>query len=136
MPSFTLIHPTVWPQYTNVTDRQAGQDRQTGQRSDSIGRTVLQTVAQKLVFGRTSTAADFHLLFKVDVWCATEVAERLQQYYHVSLYCYTQRDSDVISSYHIYASCFSAMMWGKLCETFVIVTSYIFSKIVVIQTFS
>jgi len=22
MPSFTLIHPTVWPQYTNVTDRQ------------------------------------------------------------------------------------------------------------------
>ena len=35
--SFILIHPTVWPQYTNVTDRQ---DRQTGQRSDSIGRTV------------------------------------------------------------------------------------------------
>jgi len=113
MPSFTLIHPTVWPQYTNVTDRQAGQDRQTGQRSDSIGRTVLQTVAQKLVFGRTSTAADFHLLFKVDVWCATEVAERLQQYYHVSLYCYTQRDSDVIYSYHIYASSFPAMMWGS-----------------------
>jgi len=26
MPSFVLIHPTVWPQYTNVTDRQ---DRQT-----------------------------------------------------------------------------------------------------------
>jgi len=40
MPSFILIHPTVWSQYTNVTDR-------TGQRSDSIGRTVLQTVAQK-----------------------------------------------------------------------------------------
>jgi len=39
-----LIHPTVSPQYTNVTDRQ---DRQTGQQSDSIGRTVLQTVAQK-----------------------------------------------------------------------------------------
>jgi len=29
------------------------------------------------------------------------------------------RDSDVISSYHIYASC----LWGKLCETFVILTS-------------
>jgi len=29
-----LIHPTVWPQYTNVTDRQ------TRQRSRSIGRTV------------------------------------------------------------------------------------------------
>jgi len=28
-----VIHPTVWPQYTNVTDRQT--DRQ---RSDSIGR--------------------------------------------------------------------------------------------------
>jgi len=43
MPSFILIHPTVWPQYTNVTDRQIGQK----QRTDSIGRTVLQTVAQK-----------------------------------------------------------------------------------------
>jgi len=44
MPSFILIHPTVWPQYTNVTDRQTGQ-----QWSDSIGRIVLQMVAQKLV---------------------------------------------------------------------------------------
>ena len=42
VPSCILIHPTVWPQHTNVADRQ---DRQ---RSDSIGRTVLQTVAQKL----------------------------------------------------------------------------------------
>ena len=42
--SFILIHPTVWPQYTNVTDKQTGQDRQW---SDSIGRTILQTVAQK-----------------------------------------------------------------------------------------
>jgi len=38
MPCFVLIHSTVWPQYTKVTDRQ---------RTDSIGRTVLQTVAQK-----------------------------------------------------------------------------------------
>jgi len=45
MPSFILMHPVIWPQYTNFTDRQTGQtDRQ---RSDSIGRTVLQTVAQK-----------------------------------------------------------------------------------------
>ena len=43
MPSFILIRPTVWPQCTNVTHRT---DRQ---RTDSIGRTVLQTVAQKLV---------------------------------------------------------------------------------------
>jgi len=41
-----LIDPTVWPQYT-VTDR-TGQDGQTDrQRSDSIGRNVSQTVAQK-----------------------------------------------------------------------------------------
>jgi len=44
MPSFILIRPTVSPQCTNVTDRQTGQDRQ---RSDTIGRTVLQTVAKK-----------------------------------------------------------------------------------------
>jgi len=45
---FHLDPPTVWPQYTNVTDRtgQTGDDRQW---SDSIGRTVLQTVAQKLI---------------------------------------------------------------------------------------
>ena len=45
-----LTHPTTWPQYTNVTERQdrAGQGMQTDrQRSDSIGRTVLQMVAQK-----------------------------------------------------------------------------------------
>jgi len=49
VPSFILIHPTVWPQYTNVTDRQDRTDRQTGQRSNSKGRTVLQTVVQKLI---------------------------------------------------------------------------------------
>jgi len=32
VPSFILIHPTIWPQYTNVTNRA---DRQTGQWSDS-----------------------------------------------------------------------------------------------------
>jgi len=42
-----LIHPTVCPQYTNVTDRK-GHDRTDRQWSDSIGQTVLQTVAQKL----------------------------------------------------------------------------------------
>jgi len=40
-----LIHPTVWPQYTNVTDRTGQTDRQW---TYSIGRTVLQTVAQKV----------------------------------------------------------------------------------------
>ena len=37
MPSFIWFRPTVWPQYTNVADRQ---------RSYSIGQAVLQTVAQ------------------------------------------------------------------------------------------
>ena len=48
---FILIHPTVWPQYTNVTDRTDRRERQDRQRSDGdgIGRTVLQTVAQKCV---------------------------------------------------------------------------------------
>jgi len=33
MPSFILIHPTVWPQYTNVTDKT---DRETGQTQPSV----------------------------------------------------------------------------------------------------
>ena len=41
-PRFILIRPTVWPQCTNVTYR-----TDMTERSDSIGRTVLQTVAQK-----------------------------------------------------------------------------------------
>jgi len=44
VPSGSLIQLTFWPQYTNVTDRQTGHS----QRSDSIGRIVLQTVAPKL----------------------------------------------------------------------------------------
>jgi len=31
-PSFILIHPTVWPQYTNVTGRQT--DRTDRQKTD------------------------------------------------------------------------------------------------------
>ena len=46
MPSIILIHPTVWPQYTKVTDWTGQRDRQ---RIDSIGRTALQMVAQKSV---------------------------------------------------------------------------------------
>ena len=47
-PSFILIRPTVWPQYTNFTDRTDEQtDRTDRQRTDSIGWTVLQTFAQK-----------------------------------------------------------------------------------------
>jgi len=48
-PSFILIRPTVWAQYTNVTDRQTDRHRthRIERRSDSIWRTVLQMVAQK-----------------------------------------------------------------------------------------
>jgi len=53
MPSFILIHPTVWSQYTNVIDRQDRQDGTDRKRTDSLWRTVLQTVAQKLQFIHT-----------------------------------------------------------------------------------
>jgi len=48
MPSFIRIRPTVWPQYTNVTDRTGKTGQTDRQRSDSIERTVLQAVSQKL----------------------------------------------------------------------------------------
>jgi len=47
---FHLHPPAVWPQYINSIDRTGQtdrQDKQDRQRSDNIGRTVLQTVAQK-----------------------------------------------------------------------------------------
>jgi len=63
VPSFILIHPTVWPQeiwaenwgggcLATIHQRrrqtgQTGQTDRTGQRSDSIRRTVLQTIAQQ-----------------------------------------------------------------------------------------
>ena len=54
VPSFILIRPTVWPQYTNITGRT---DRQ---RSDSIGRSVLQMVAQKLTCFRGMNPQPHH----------------------------------------------------------------------------
>jgi len=47
MPSFVLIRPTIWPQYTNVTDRI---DRHTGQRSDSRGQTLFTNGCPKTEF--------------------------------------------------------------------------------------
>jgi len=82
MPNFILIHPTVWPQYTNVTDRQT--DR-TGQRSHSIGRTVLPMVVQKLKQGNRVTlhprcalpsphaATEWSVLLLNDVICSERV---------------------------------------------------------------
>jgi len=48
-----LIHLTVWPQYINVTDRT---DRTTVRQH--IGRTVLQTVVQKLESSFSSQSHD------------------------------------------------------------------------------
>jgi len=47
LPSDVLIHPTVWPQYTNVADKRQ-KDRQRS-HNNSIGQTVLETVDQKLL---------------------------------------------------------------------------------------
>jgi len=60
LPSGILIHPTTWLQYTNVTDRTG----QTGQRSDMIGRAVLQTVAQKpsIILHSNYIAVDYAVL--------------------------------------------------------------------------
>ena len=75
VPSFILIRPTVWPQYTSVTDRTDRTDRQ---RTDSIGRTVLQTVAQKfskLYSKRIHRLTDRRVVCKFrEIW-RTEVAE-------------------------------------------------------------
>jgi len=57
MPSFILIRETVWPQYTDVTDRQGRPTDRTGQLSDSIELTVLQTVAQKSISIKTKLEA-------------------------------------------------------------------------------
>ena len=47
MPSFILIRPTVLATIHQRHRRTGQTDRKTGQRSDSIGRTVLQAVAHK-----------------------------------------------------------------------------------------
>jgi len=47
---------SVQPFGHNTPTLQTGQDRQDRQRSDSIGRTVLQTVARKLCAGKMCTA--------------------------------------------------------------------------------
>ena len=81
VPSFILIHPTVCPQYTNVSDRQ------TGQRSDSTGQTVLQTVVQKELY---TTMQALLLLYtvstKADMQKKTENDAAL-----ISLMCYCTR---------------------------------------------
>jgi len=77
MPSFTLIHPTVWPQYTNVTDRtgQTDRDRQdNGPIAYGDGRTVLPTVAPKRLSlcYRTVVCLSVHLSVTL-VYCGQRI---------------------------------------------------------------
>jgi len=76
-PSGSLIRPTDWSKYTNVTDRT---DRQ---RADKIGQTVLQTVAQNnpnfvrfLCDSRVNIKARHTLpaFMGRDHWCSTRVS--------------------------------------------------------------
>jgi len=59
----------------------------------------------------------------------------VDELYERILIAYTQGDSGVISSYHIYASCFPAIMWGKLCKYFLL-RHHFLCKTVIIRTFS
>jgi len=58
--SFILIHLTVWPQYTNVTDRQTGQNRQDRQTTDRYHR------ANRFTNGRP----------KISYLCSKQLASR------------------------------------------------------------
>ena len=98
MPSFILIHSTVWPQYTNVTDRQ---NRQTGQRSDTIGRTVLQMVAQKrVVFHQMASLCIKQLTNMKSTECSEqqgiEVSQKIMQTGGVVLKTWTIECSDLV----------------------------------------
>ena len=73
MPSFILIHPTVWPQYPNVIDRRTETvqtDRQTSQ-SDSIGRTGCYTVVEP--FYKRSPKNHVKITAKLFKKCAASV---------------------------------------------------------------
>jgi len=64
-PSFILIHPTVHRIHRSASTPTLQKDRQ---RSDSIGRTVLQTVAPKINWvkcGFSSAATSAFYLFKI-----------------------------------------------------------------------
>jgi len=64
MPSFILIHPTVWSQYINVTDRQTdstGKDWTDRQRTDNIGR-------NRFTNGLPKIECEIYFRFAVDQW--------------------------------------------------------------------
>jgi len=95
VPSGILIHPTVWPQYTNDTDRQT--DRQTGQRCRSIGRTVncngrpIENTSVVLSYTLTTTQkvvlqSNGLTLYHFVKWCASgQIAYRIHCHALVAL---------------------------------------------------
>jgi len=54
VPSGTLIHPTVWPQYTNVTERADRQDNGPIAYSELLIVTVAQKPTSTQYISRTS----------------------------------------------------------------------------------
>ena len=115
--SFALIHPTVWPQYTNVTDKQTDkQDRQARHRSDSIGRTVLQTVAQKRLLYQSKCRSGCGLgLAQGIAWsCLSSLACRDRD----CQCCWfaVNRDRSILSSVHtirVYGPCSRAVSTAR-----------------------
>jgi len=62
VPSFILIRPTVWPQCTNVTDRQDRTD------NGLIERTILQTVAQKTPNSKRYLTSHSEMVSRCSSW--------------------------------------------------------------------
>jgi len=80
IPSGILIHPTIWPQYSNVTDRQ---DKQ---RSDSTGGTLrdqlesYQKRALRIIYGDQITGMPyFNILFLANLESSKDRREKISK---------------------------------------------------------
>jgi len=97
-------------------------DKYLGQRSfHSVVRAQRHTnTADRLLFTATKRSVK-------SLQCTRTCRPRLERLHKPTtvmwVVTYTHGKSDVVYSYHIYASCFPAMMWGKVCEVFATVTS-------------
>ena len=61
MPSFIFIHPTVWPQYTNVQDRQDRTDRQVSRPDNQIasGEPFYKRLPNKIITSPMGVVAKY-----------------------------------------------------------------------------
>ena len=113
-PSFILIHPTVWLQYTNVTDRQ---DRQTGQT----------TVAQKSIsiWKSCRHGACFQLLSRA----SGEHVCRSQQTLNTihSMVIVTSRTANEckfrVNELRVLSACFQCRVCGSIRRAYITSTS-------------